>query len=328
MITIYTITVLLALIFQAFFTASEMSFTSLSRIKLKSLVEAKDPRALRLNEFLSKKGMFLGTTLVGTNIAVIVASTLTTRIFAEHFDTNVSAVLTTVVLVPVTLIFAEIVPKLIGRQFATSMALRNVTPLNNFRRIFSPIIFAVTSISKLLLLPFGKPPTPWDVTFTKRDLKRLVVSGREAGEMEADEVELIHKVLDFGAKSVDNIMVPLYRVSSIASDDTARNLKNLVSLTGYSRIPVYKKNKSDIIGIINIYDVLFAAEGAEKAGLEDFIREPVHLKKTDGLDIALKRLRYKKQPMGIVTDEEQQVVGIVTIEDILEEIVGEIEDRG
>ncbi|MGD2278622.1 MAG: hemolysin family protein [Candidatus Omnitrophota bacterium] len=329
MITIYTIAVFIALFFQAFFTASETAFTSVSRIRLKELVEIKDPHALMLRDFLNRRGAFLGTTLVGTNIAVVVASTLATRIFAEYFDSDLSAALTTVILVPVTLIFAEITPKMIGRHFSTSMALRTVVPLNNFRRVFSPLIAAVTSAARFLLIPFGRPSTPWELTFTKRDLKSIVISGREAGEVEADEVELIHKVLDFGAKSVDNIMVPLYRVSSIASDDAAGNLKNLVSLTGYSRIPVYKKSKSDIVGIINIYDVLFASEEVgDKAGLEDFIREAVYLKRTDGLDIALRRLRYKKQPMGIVTDEKQQAVGIVTIEDILEEIVGEIEDRG
>ncbi|MFQ5952002.1 MAG: hemolysin family protein [Candidatus Omnitrophota bacterium] len=329
MIPLYTIAVILALVFQAFFTASEMAFTSVSRIKLKSLVESRDSRALKLNDFLNKKGMFLGTTLIGTNIAVVVASALTTRIFVEHFGTDLSAGLTTVVLVPVTLIFAEIIPKMIGRHFATNMALRTVMPLNNFRRAFSPLIIAVTSVAKIILFPFGKPTTPWELTFTKRDLKRIVVSGREAGEVEADEVELIHKVLDFGAKSVDNIMVPLYRVSSIASDDSTENLKKLVSLTGFSRIPVYKKNKNDIVGIVNIYDILCAPEGEEKkATLEEFIREPVYIKNTDGLDITLTRLRHKKQPMGIVAGAKQRVVGIVTIEDILEEIVGEIEDRG
>ncbi|MGB2630147.1 MAG: hemolysin family protein [Candidatus Omnitrophota bacterium] len=328
MIPIYTIAVILALFFQAFFTASEMAFTSVSRIKLKDLVKKRDPHALKLHDFLHKRG-FLGTTLVGTNIAVVIASTLTTRIFAEHFGKDISALLTTVVLVPVTLVFAEIVPKMIGRQFATPVALRTVSPLENFRKVFSPLIVAVTSVAKLLLLPFGKPATPWDITFTKSDLKRIVLSGREEGEMEHDEVELIHKVLDFGAKTAQSIMVPLYRVSSISFDDSVENLKKLVAVTGFSRIPIYKNNKNNIIGIVNIYDILFAPEEGEKMrGLEDFIREPVNIKSTDGLDIALARLRYKKQPMGIVTDETQQPVGIVIIEDILEEIVGEIEDRG
>ncbi|MGB2662163.1 MAG: hemolysin family protein [Candidatus Omnitrophota bacterium] len=329
MITLYTIVIILALIFQAFFAASEMAFTSTSRIKLKNLLESKDSRALKLSEFLNRKGMFLGATLVGTNICVIIASTLTTRIFAGYFGKNLSVVFTTIVLVPVTLVFAEIIPKMIGRQYSTDMALKIIAPLNNFRRLFLPLIVAVTSTARFLLLPFGKQTTPWDMTFTKKDLKRIVLSGHEAGEVETDEVELIHRILDFGAKPVVDAMTPLYRVSSISVDDTTENLKKLVSMTGFSRIPVYEASKSDIIGIINIYDILFVLEEDEKKEkIKDFIREPVHISKTDGLDIALTRLRRKKQPMGIVTDKDQKVVGIITIEDILEEIVGEIEDRG
>ncbi|MFC1644350.1 CBS domain-containing protein, partial [Candidatus Omnitrophota bacterium] len=140
-----------------------------------------------------------------------------------------------------------------------------------------------------------------------------------------DEVELIHKVLDFGAKKVGGIMVPLYRVSSISVDDSTDTLKRLVSLTGFSRVPVYKKDKNNILGIVNIYDILFAAEEEGKKGLiENYVRDPVCIKSKDGLDIALTHLRNREQPMGIVTDEDEKVLGIVTIEDILEEIVGEI----
>jgi CBS domain containing-hemolysin-like protein len=198
--------------------------------------------------------------------------------------------------------------------------------LNNARLVFAPIVFLVTSVGRVILLPFGKTKTPWELTFTKRDLKGIVLSGKEAGEVEHDEAELIHKVLDFGAKTVENIMIPLYRVASISAGDSIENLKKLVSINGFSRIPVYQDNKDDIVGVVNIYDVLFAQE--EKNRIVDFLREPVHVKESDGIDIALTRLRRQKQPMGIVQDKDQNVVGIVTIEDILEEIVGEIEEKG
>ena len=142
-------------------------------------------------------------------------------------------------------------------------------------------------------------------------------------------MELIHKVLDFGAKKVERIMVPMYRVSSIGADDTVGNLKRLVSLTGFSRVPVYRENKNKIAGIVNIYDILFSTNDIDDNALvEDFLREPVYVKREDGLDIALARLRHKEQPMGIVTERENSVVGIITIEDMLEEIVGEMEDTG
>lgn len=329
MITIYTILVISAIIMQAFFTASEMAFTSVNRIKLKGLVESGDPQAAKLNAFLHEKGGYLGTTLVGTNIAVVIASALATRIFAEYFGTAIAPLLATVVMVPLTLVFAEIVPKMISRQFATEFALRAQSALGGFNRLFYPFIALVNTLAQIILIPFGRGKVSWDVTFTKGDIKKVLLLGHETGEVEADEVELIHKVLDFGTKKVESIMVPMYRVSSISMDDDIDCLKKLVSLTGFSRIPVYEKNKNNITGIVNIYDILFQRETEEeKTAVSDFLREPVYVSRKDGLDIALARLRHRKQPMGIVTDGDNKVVGIITIEDILEEIVGEIEDTG
>lgn len=174
-------------------------------------------------------------------------------------------------------------------------------------------------------MPFGERKTPWDLSFTKGDLKKMLLLGHETGEVETDEVELIHKVLEFGGKKVEKIMVPLYRVSSIDTEDTIENLKRLISITGFSRIPVYRENKNSIVGIVNIYDILFkTSNGEENATVKDFIRDPVYLKRDDGLDIALARLRHREQPMGIVVEDDNHVVGIITIEDMLEEIVGEI----
>ena len=329
MITLYTILVISAIIVQAFFTAAEMAFTSTSKIKLRGLVDSGDAHAKKLDGFLKKEGVYLGTTLAGTNIAVVISSVLATRIFTGYFGPAVSPALVTIVMVPLTLIFAEIVPKIIARQKPIVVALNVVTPLSGFYRALYPLIVTVNSIAKFLLMPFTRRGSVQNGDLTKSDLKRVLLSGYETGEVEADEVELIHKVLDFGTKKVERIMVPLYRVSSITEDDTTEDLKKLVSLTGFSRIPVYRKNKNNIVGIVNIYDILFETqEDEKKEPVKDFIRDPVHIGRKDSLDIALTRLRYHKQPMGIVVEGEDKVVGIVTIEDILEEIVGEIEDTG
>jgi CBS domain containing-hemolysin-like protein len=329
MITLYTILVLAAIGMQAFFTATEMAFTSVSRIKLKGLMDSGDPYAQKLSDFLGKEGVYLGTTLVGTNIAVVIASVLATRIFSEYFGLKIAPLLAVACMVPLTLIFAEIVPKLIARQFATTLALKTVGPLNSFFKLFYPLIVTVNFIARFFIAPFGKQKASWDSTFTKSDLKRILLLGYETGEVEADEVELIHKILDFRSKKIERIMVPMYRVSSISADDTTDNLKRLVSLTGFSRIPVYEKNKNNIVGIVNIYDILFQMdENGKKLLVKDFIRDPVYIGRKDSLDIALTRLRHKEQPMGIVVDRDNRVAGIVTIEDMLEEIVGEISDTG
>ncbi len=328
MITVYLVIIIMAVVLTAFFTSAEMACTTVNRMKLKDLIDKKNVRAIELNKFLGE-GLYLGVTLVGTNIAVVIASVLTTRIFADLFGMPVAPLLSTLVLVPITLIFAEIVPKIIARQLSLQVALGVIGPLKMFHKIFYPITRAVDKTASFILSPFRGKEEHWDLKVTKRDLINMLELGHEAGEVERDELELIHKVLDFGSINIEKIMVPIYRVSSLSSDDTEENLRRLVSLTGYSRIPVYEGNKNNIIGIINIYDFLFKIEDTEEPSkLIDHIREMVLLNRTDGLDIALARLRHKKQPMGIVVDDAGAVVGIVTIEDILEELVGEIEDEG
>lgn len=328
MFTLYLILIVAAIAMQAFFTSSEMAFTSADKLRLKHLAESGDKKAIRLMNFLNKEGMFLATTLVGTNICIITSSTLATRIFIEYFGDSFAPLFAICVMVPVSLVFGDITPKMIARHFATPLSLRMIGPLESFFMLFRPFIVAVNSIARVILAPFGARKKPWDFTFTKSDLKRLMLMGHETGEVNADEVEMIHKVLDLGGVTVERIMIPMYRVSSISHDESIGALKKIVAMTGFSRIPVRRPGSQEVAGIVNIYDVIFSCEANDNSSLEDFMREPVCLDKEDPLDIALTRLRNRKQPMGIVLGPDKNPVGVVTIEDILEEIVGEIEDEG
>lgn len=328
MIPLYTIMVIAAIAFQAFFTASEMAFTSLNRMKLRAMVDSGDERACRLKAFLEKEGAFLGTTLTGTNIAVVINSVLATRIFSEYIGPVAAPLAATVCMVPITLVFAEIVPKMIANQFATDIAMSAFPPVEWFHRVFLPLITGLNGISRFILRPFGRKRSTLDTTLTKSDLKNILLMGHETGGVESDEMELIHKVLELGAKTIEKIMVPLYRVSSISEDDSPENLKRLAAMTGFSRIPVYSGTKNKMVGIVNIYDILFSDKDRGDPGINGFMREPVFLNVSDSLDIALARLRHREQPMGIVVGREQEVAGVVTIEDILEEIVGDIRDTG
>lgn len=328
MLTLYTIIALFAIIIQAFFTSSEMAFTSANKLELKRLAEEGDRNARKLLDFMDKEGMFLATTLVGTNICVITSSTLATRVFIEHFGAALAPVFAICVMVPITLILGDITPKMLARHFGTQYALRAITPLSAFFRMFKPLIIAVNAVARAILSPFGTQKKSWDFTFTKSDLKRLLLMGHATGEVNADEVELIHKALDFSGIPVEKIMIPLYRVSAASINSTLEDLRKMVVHTGFSRIPVYEGSKDNIAGIVNVYDILFSDSDSPDVHLRDFARETVYIDKDDPLDIALTRLRNQKQPMGIVADAAHKAIGVVTIEDILEELVGEIEDIG
>lgn len=328
MITLYTILALAAIGIQAFFTSTEMAFTSANKLELKRLADEGDRHARKLLDFMGKEGMFLATTLVGTNICVITSSTLATRVFIEYFGTALAPVFAIGVMVPITLLIGDITPKMLARHLGTPYALRAITPLSAFFRVFKSLIIAVNGAARIILTPLGSHKKTWDFTFTKSDLKRLLLMGHETGEVNADEVELIHRVLDFSSISVEKIMIPLYRVSAVPVNATVEDLRNVVVHTGFSRIPVYEGAKDNIAGIVNIYDILFSDADGSDLPLRDFVRETVYIDKDDPLDIVLTRLRNQKQPMGIVADPSRKALGVVTIEDILEELVGEIEDKG
>jgi CBS domain containing-hemolysin-like protein len=328
MITLYTIAGVFFFIIHAFFTASEMAFTAVNKVKLSGLAEKGDLKAKKLNDFISKEGMFLGTTLVGTNVSVIIVTALTTRVCEEYFDAAMVPLITTIILVPLTLIFVEIVPKMIARQFSLPVSLYCITPLENFFRLFKPLILLINSIAALILKPFRAKTSSWELTFTKSDLKKLISSFHETGGVEKNEVELLHKALDFSGKTAGNVMLPLYKVSSLNDIDTIDMLKQLISLTGYSRVPVYNEKKSNMIGIANIYDVLYRTD--QEPSIEtvsDIIRPALFLSERESLDQVLSKLRHEKQPMGIVRDDTLKAVGVITIEDILEQLVGDIEDK-
>jgi len=176
-------------------------------------------------------------------------------------------------MVPVILVFAEIVPKIIARQISMSFALNTVSLLENFHSLFYPLITSVDSVCRIILFPFKNLKANGEMKLTKRDIKNMIYLGHETGGVEADEAELIHKVLDLESKKVERIMVPLYRVSSIGGEDIVDNLKRLVSLTGFSRIPVYRGNKNNIVGIVNIYDILYSMDQkTENAIVQNFIK--------------------------------------------------------
>jgi putative hemolysin len=326
MIPIYAVIIVVFIAIQGFFTASEMAFTTVNRMRLRALVDSGDKKAIALMSFLEKEGEFLGTTLTGTNISVVISSVLATRIFAEYVGPAKGALLSTLCMVPITLVMAEIVPKMIAHKFSTDFALAAFVPIEGFHRLFGPVIAVLDGVARFMLRPFGGQKTTIEATLTKSDLRNIILMGLDTGGVDTGEVDMIHNILEFGSKNVGDIMVPLYRVYSIKDDDPLENVKELAATTGFSRIPVYRDNKNNIIGIINIYDIIFGEGSGSEAGLDGYVREVVTVSFSDGLDIALARLRHREQPMGVVLDLEGNVAGIITIEDILEEIVGDIKD--
>jgi len=312
------------IVLEAFFSGSETGLISINRIKLRHLIDAKIKVALNLEKLLDKPEKFLGTTLVGTNISVIAASCLFTHLIIKTYGSGYEW-MTTAVLTPFILIFGEILPKSIFRQAADRIILRLVTFLRFFSWLLSPIVWLVSSITNIILAPFSgwQAPTARRSPFvTREELRYLVKESEREGVIEPHEKSLIYSIFDFSTKRVKNIMVPLRKVASLQSKATVKDLKSIVKRSHYSRIPIYAKADSDFIGIVNIFDCLH--EKVLSKPVSELVRPVMFLSQEEPIDRVLLTLQLRHQQMAILVDKGNKAVGLVTIEDLLEEIVGEM----
>jgi len=311
------------ILLEGFFSGSEMGLISINRIKLRHLVEAKIKTACQLQRLLNKPDRFLGTTLVGTNISVIAASCLFTALIVERLGMGFEW-MTTACLTPFILIFGEILPKAVFRNAADRIILRVTFFLRIFSVFLYPVVRIVTALSNLALLPFRKfgKPAKRSPFVTREELRYLVQESEREGVIEPHERSLIYSIFDFSTKKVKDVMVPLKKVVSLSSKRTIEDLKDTVKRARYSRIPIYEGNTANFTGVVNILDCAY--ERNIRRPLVEFARPVVVLSQDTPVDRVLLSLQLKRQQMAILVDRNKKAVGLITIEDLLEEIVGEM----
>ncbi|NQT22205.1 MAG: HlyC/CorC family transporter [Candidatus Omnitrophica bacterium] len=324
MITTLSILILIFIGLNAFFAGSETALTSLNKIKLRHLVESKNNKAIVLNNFLKDESHFLGTTLVGTNISIVISSVLATHLFTVLGMGKNAALVSTIVMTTLILIFGEIIPKAIFRQSSNAISLVMITPLRFFYKILYPIIFIVSSITKIILKPVKAKSAGLTKPFISRDdiEEMLIASKKKEFISGPDEKTLIRRIFKMGVTTVGKIMTPLAGATLVRAEDTTDDLKKIASSSGFSRFPAYEGTVNNIIGIINVYDILFS--GGEDASLKNYIKQSFFISEKERVDRVLHELRKRKKIMAIVIDSEGKSIGLITIEDLLEELVGEI----
>lgn len=323
MVTEYLLAITFFVIVNGFFAGSEAALTAINRIRLRHLVESGDRRAIAIERFLSKEGQFLGTTLVGTNLAVIVSSALATQLFGRWLGGE-AAFVSTAVMTVIILIFGEVIPKTIFRQSANAISAKIIVPLTYMHKALYPIIFVATSITDAIMSPFKKRAKIKEQPFiTRKDIESVLGMKKRGNIVILDRETLIQRIFKLGRTRIGDIMTPLKAAVSVGTEDTAGAVKALAKRTRYSRFPVYEGRPGNIVGTVTIYDLLFDAEGDR--ALRAYVQAPLYIHQRMPVDEVLSQLRKKKKPMAIVIDEAGASVGLVTIEDLLEEIVGEIE---
>lgn len=328
MTILFSVTVIiLCLCTQAFFTVTEMSTISSNRIKISHLAYKKDKRAARIEAFLKTPERFLAVTLIGTNLAIITASSFASGI-ASRFIENpyASAVISTAVILPLILIFGEITPKTVARKYSTQIALGVAPWIGVAFKLLYPLAIVATRIAEFFSrLVAGTRKGEGSPFVTREELKLLIKESVKHGIMDEQVLHMAHEIFDFGNTAVKTVMVPLKDI--VAVPDTAMVADAVVEIarSGYSRIPVSDHRRpGDFLGFVQSSDIICEKPESAVAGL---LRRAYVVKEWQAIEDVLKVMRQERQQFAFAENEYGRVTGIVTMEDIIEEITGEIEDE-
>ena len=316
-----TLTLMIVLLLlKGFFSGSEIAMVNANKVKLNAMA-SKGHRGARmvLDEFRSPETL-LGTTLVGTNIATIVLTTVGTLMMIRLVGDNGEWV-AFLVFTPLLLILGEIVPKSVCQHLSTEIAPRAIYPLRVFRYLFFPVVFVFSRLARV----FGGGRIEQNVFMTRELIRSVAEMAERTSSVDAFDQGRIRRVIRFGETTVGEAMIPIAEVTAINQTKSSRRAVAMVRNRGYNRLPVYHRNISNIIGIVTIttWDMMDA--DLVEIPLSDLVKSALYVSPRQTIDQLLPLLRRRDDHMAIVVDEFGSAIGIITMEDIIEEVVGEID---
>jgi putative hemolysin len=310
-----------------FFAASEAALVGVSRLRARSMVERGIPRARFVLRLTEDRNRFLTSILVGNTIVLLAADSLATYVFIRAGIPN-GAIISTVVMTFVLLLFGEIVPKTVAVTDNERWALRLAPSMRRVAWLLTPLVVMFQWLTNLVVRPLGIKH-PHQIFVTEEDIRTLVNVGAEQKVLEEQEREMIHSVIEFGDTIVREVMTPRPNMVAVSVDDSPRRALDMVVTEGYSKLPVYKESKDDVIGVVHDRELLIAlANGSlSSTSLRALMRPVEHVPENKKIAELLREMQRDKFTLAIVVDEYGGTAGLVTMEDLLEEIVGEIRDE-
>ena len=323
-LVIQIVTIIILLMLSAFFSSAETSLTCVNLVRIHTLAEGGDKRAARVEKILSNPGKMLSTILIGNNIVNISASSLVTTFTIKVFG-NYAVGIATGVLTVLVLMFGEILPKTAANLCAEKLALAYSFFILKLIWFLTPIVFLVDKLSRFLMKLLGIDTSKTGSGMTETELKTYVDVSHEEGVIESDEREMILNVFDLNDSLARDIMIPRIDMTMVDVETGYRSLQAVFKETMFSRIPVYEGEKDNIIGIVTLKD--FFSNGRTDFSLRSIMREAYYTFETKKTDELLNEMRESSNSIAIVLDEYGACAGLITMEDLLEEIVGEIRDE-
>ena len=312
------------ILMEAFFSGSEIGMIAINRIKMKKKADDGNNSAQIVLSLLNTPERLFATTSLGTNLAVVSS----TSIFTAYMVTNIGQqgeLLAMIILSPIILFAGEIVPKMILQNRADTVMPFLIRPLNLSLTLLSPIISFFTGISNFVTSKLIRLPQEDKKSFSRDQILQVLSLDSQTIALDDAERTMIHKIFNFGEITVEQCMVPLVQLTAIRDDSTLEEAHQLAVDTGFSRFPVFHERMHNIIGILNTFDLL--NQPISNSPIAHLIRPAHYIPPNKKIDDLLKELQKRGLHMGVVVDEYGGCIGLTTLEDLLEEIVGEIEDE-
>ena len=307
-----------------FFSAAEMAFIAANRLRLRHAAEAGSGTAASYLEAFRQPERTLSTAMMGVTIAHIVASSTATWSLLPVLG-KWAPLVVTAGLTPVMLVFGEIIPKAIAREWSTTLILRLYWPLTWAAALLGPFVAVARLLVTATLRLVGARELDARAFVSREELKALLQLEPGEADVTTQEAEMIDKIFDLGDTTVREVMVPLVEVTMLPDTATPQEAIAVIHQRGFSRIPVYRQRQTDIVGVVAAMDLL--SRGAQAASLDELKRVPYYVPETKRIDDLLREMQRARTHMAVVVDEYGGSTGVVTLEDILEEIVGEIQDE-
>ena len=316
--------ILLAL--SAFFSSAETALTTVNRLRVRALVDDGDARAITLSKVIDDPGKLLSAILIGNNVVNIAASSIATLLATDFFG-SAGAGIATGAMTLLVLIFGEITPKTMASLKAEKIALSYAKTIYAIMIIFTPLIFILDLLSGGILRAFGIDPDTRDDSVTEEDLRTIVEAGHEDGVLEPEEHKMINNVFDFGDHQAKDIMVPRIDMCFLSIDATYEEFMELYKEEKFTRIPVYEGVRDNVIGILNVKDLILFNPREQEFHVKDFLRKAYYTYEFKNTSELMVEMRKNSISIAIVLDEYGATAGLVTLEDLIEEIVGDIRDE-
>ncbi len=315
---------LVLLLLKGFFSGSEIALVDADKLKLHHRANQGNKGAAMVLKLFKTPDVLLGTTLVGTNISTVALTTIGTMLMIEHFG-ELGDLYAFLLFTPLFLIFGEIVPKSVYQQKSDSFASVVIYPLRFFSMLFYPIIFVFSRVARLATRIVGGGKTEQNVFITREQIRMVVEMADRGANVDVFDRVRIKRAIRFADTTVGEAMVPVAEVIAINHDRSTKGVVRLVHRMGFNRLPVYKRNFSNVVGIVTLTTWDLMDRDLEKKPLSDLIKPACYVTPHQSIDQLLPVLQEREDHMAIVVDEFGSAIGIITIEDILEEVVGEID---